>query len=345
MARKFGTGSASRVGATGKIDESETNSDKWAGSVAAQIATSTQVKELLTKTIPVDYVYCDPENPRKLAISQQDLINIAKKHPIDKACLAVDNSTDWIEDYVNEVGQSEQLDGKALGDFESLVNFASALKSSDRLLHPIVVWREESTFHLIAGERRLLTHILLGEKFIAARILDQRYDRAQIDTLQWEENVQRVDMTLWERVDHVRKLLEAGEGTQKTSVTKLSKILGRSRAESQRYLAVLRYSDPIIMTAIEQGRVNDLKTAAAFAQLSLDEIQQKLGQTPKDIKVKAPIKITDKTAIKGMAKIIRAAAAQLKLSDSIDEFNLHKSKELTQALSVLLAEVEHESNH
>lgn len=344
MAKKFGAGSA-RVGATSKIDENATNTAKWAGSVAAQLATSSNVKEIMTKTIPVDYVFCDPENPRKLAINQAKIIEIAQKHPIDRSRLSIDETTDWIEDYVNQVAQAEQLEGKALGDFESIVTFAAALKSAERLLHPIVVWREESMFHLIAGERRLLTHILLGEKFIAARILEERYERSQIDALQWEENVQRVDMTLWERVDHVHKLLEAGEGVRQTSVTKLSKILGRSRAESQRYLAVLRYPYKVLLNAIEQGRVTDLKTAAALAQLSQDEIEQRLGQAPKPEKQKPALKINDKNAIKGLAKIIKAAATQLNKSDLLDDYNLSKSKDLTQALNHLLAEVTHESDH
>lgn len=344
MARKFGAG-PSRVGATSKVDEAETNTAKWAGSVAAQIATSSHVKEIMTKTIPVGYVFCDPENPRKLAITQDEIIDIASAHPIDKECLAVDEGTDWIETYVTKVAKARQLSGKALGDFESIVTFAAALKSADRLLHPIVVWREESMFHLIAGERRLLTHILLGEKFIAARILDKRYERSQIDALQWEENVQRVDMTLWERVDHVRKLLNAGDGIHGTSVTKLSKILGRSRAESQRYLAVLRYPSPILLDALEAGRLGDLKTAAALAQCSQEEIEQRLGQAPKPEKAKPAIKINDKNAVKSLAKILKAAATQLNKSDILDDYNLSKARDLNQAINHLIAEVAHDSGH
>jgi len=335
MARKFGSSNTNRVG-TGKIDQSESAGEKWAGSVAAQVATAASIKAIMAKTIPVNYVLCDPQNPRKLALSQTQIIAIAQQYPLDPKLLQVEDATDWIEDYVARVGQGEQLTGKAIGDLESLVSFAAALKTADRLLHPIVVWRDESTFHLIAGERRLLAHILLGESHIAARILEQQYSRAEIDTLQWEENVHRVDMSLWERVDHVKKLLEAEAGIAATSVTKLSKILGRSRAESQRYLVVLRYPSPLLLDAIQTGRVGDLKSAAALAQLNSNELQQKLfGASTPEIR-KASIKFNDKAQGQAFAKLLKAAAKQLKLEASIKQIDLDSTAGINEALAILI---------
>lgn len=335
MARKFGSSNLNRVG-TGKVDQNESGGEKWAGSVAAQVATAASIKAIMAKTIPVNYVQCDPENPRKLALSQQQIVAIAQRYPLDQKLLQVEDATDWIEDYVALVGQGEQLSGKAIGDLESLVSFAAALKSADRLLHPIVVWRDESTFHLIAGERRLLAHILLGESHIAARILEQQYTRAEIDTLQWEENVHRVDMSLWERVDHVKKLLEAEEGIAATSVTKLSKILGRSRAESQRYLVVLRYPSPLLLDAIQQGRVGDLKSAAALAQLAPDALQAKLFNSAGPAARKATIKFGDKKQSQAFSVLLKAAAKQLKMETAIKQIDLDTAAGINEALALLI---------
>lgn len=343
MARKFGTTSANRVG-TGKVDQQESGTEKWAGSVAAQVATAANVKGILTKTIPVAYVICDPENPRKLALTQEQITKIATLYPLDKSQLQVDDPSDWIEDYVSRVGEAEQLTGKALGDLESLVGFAAALKSADRLLHPVVVWRDESTFHLIAGERRLLAHILLGESNIAARIVEEGYSRAEIDTLQWEENIHRVDMSLWERIDHIKKLLEAGEGVKKTSVTKLSKILGRSRAECQRYLAVLRYPTKLLSNAISSGRVNDLKVAAALAQLSPAELEAKLnGTAPEKVAVRPSVKFSNKEQAPQFGQLIKAAAKQLKMDNLIKESDLASPAGINEAIALLVAELEERS--
>lgn len=343
MARKFGNTQNNRVG-TGKIDQQESGTEKWAGSVAAQVATAANVKGILTKTVPVAYVICDPENPRKLTLTQEQITKIAAAYPFDKTQLQIDDPSDWLEDYVTRVGEAEQLTGKALGDLESLVGFAAALKTADRLLHPIVVWREESTFHLIAGERRLLAHILLGESNIAARIVEQGYSRAEIDTLQWEENVHRVDMSLWERVDHIQKLLEAGEGVKKTSVTKLSKIIGKSRAESQRYLAVLRYPTKALLNAISSGKVSDLKTAAALAQLTPSELEVKLsGTTGKAVDTKPSIKFANKDKIPQFGQIIKAAAKQLKMDALIKEADLDSPKGINDTIALLVAELEERS--
>ena len=339
MARKFGSASGNRV-STGKIDQNESNTEKWAGSVAAQVATAASIKAIVAKTIPVSYIVCDPENPRKLALSQAQITDIASQYPLDANLFDADEGTDWIEDYVAKVVAGTGLTGKAVGDLESLVAFAASLKSADRLLHPIVVWREESTFHLIAGERRLLAHLLLGESHIAARILDQQYSRHQIDTLQWEENVHRQDMSLWERVDHVKKLLQADEGIQQTSVTKLSKILGRSRAESQRYLAVLRYPDSLLLNAIQAGKLNDLKSAAAFAQLPPDQLQLKLSGIKQAIKPKASIKLSDKSHAAPVALLLKAAAKQLKLESSLESLNLTKAVDINEAINRLIAAVQ-----
>lgn len=343
MARKFGTTSTNRVG-TGKVDQQESGTEKWAGSVAAQVATAANVKGILTKTIPVSYVICDPENPRKLALTQEQITKIAAEYPFDRNQLQVDDTSDWIEDYVSRVGEAEELAGKSLGDLESLVGFAAAIKSADRLLHPIVVWRDESTFHLIAGERRLLAHILLGELNIAARIVEQGYSRSEIDTLQWEENIHRVDMSLWERVDHIKKLLEAGEGVKKTSVTKLSKILGRSRAECQRYLAVLRYPTKLLSNAISSGKVNDLKVAAAFAQLSSADLEAKLnGTAPEKIAAKTTVKFGNKEQAPKFGQLIKAAAKQLKMDNLIKEIDLKSPTGINEAVALLVAELEERS--
>jgi ParB/RepB/Spo0J family partition protein len=339
MARKFGTPQTNRV-STGKIDQQDSGTEKWAGSVAAQVATAANVKGILTKTIPVAYVICDPENPRKLAVSQEQITQIANKYPFNKDHLEKDDPSDWIDEYLYRVTDGEKLNGKAFGDLESLVGFAATLKSADRLLHPVVVWRDESTFHLIAGERRLLAHVLLGETNIAARIVEQGYSRSEIDTLQWEENVHRVDMSLSERVDHVKKLLEAGEGVQKTSVTQLSKLLGRSRAECQRYLVVLRYPSDILLNAISAGKISDLKAAAALAQLSPKDLEAKLDGSHSKVTSKPLIKFSDKKQAPQFGQIIKAAAKQLKLDALIKDADLATPAGINEAINLLVAELE-----
>lgn len=334
MKRKFTTVS------TGRVNDAESGSEKWAGSAAAQVATAENVKSILTKTIPVDFVICDPENPRKLDLTLEQVKTISNKYPLDLAKIEVDESTDWIDQYVLSVSVNEGLSVKATADLESLVGFAAALKSSTRLLHPIVVWRDESTFHLIAGERRLLAHVLLREIYIAARITDHG-SRSEIDILQWEENVHRVDMSLWERVAHVKRIVEASDGVEKTTVTKLAKILGKSRADCQRYLVVLRYPTNLLIDSIQSGKVNDLKLAASLAQISPADLQAKLSGGKGEGNTSKPFfKFTAREKAPQMGVLLMAAAKSLNMENVIADLDFTKTEAINAAIVSLVAELE-----
>lgn len=338
MAKKFG---GNRAG-TGSI-KSETStgsSEKWAGAAKAQVQTASNVKGVLTKTIPIDYVSTDPENPRKLAVNCEQIKELATRFPMNLEAMSAQDPSDWVEEYQDMIGQKSGLTGKSLGDALSIIQFAAALKSPDRMINPITVWQDESQFHLIAGERRFLAHIMLGAGNIAARITQSSIARTEIDTLQWEENVHRENMSLWEKLDRVNKLLTAGEGIQKSSVTKLSKIIGRSRAEAQRYLSVLRYPNKALVKAIETGKIGDLKQAAKLAQLPEEQLLLILSDDKQSVRETKPaIKLARHANTKGLAKVIQAAAAQLNAQEMLSHYNLSKPQQLAAALEALSEEV------
>ena len=76
MARKLGVKNT-RAG-TGSISSSSTtqNTEKWVGSVAEQLAEQSKQKDDIVKSIPIDYIKTDQDNPRKLKID----IELVKKN-------------------------------------------------------------------------------------------------------------------------------------------------------------------------------------------------------------------------------------------------------------------------
>ncbi|GAB3102695.1 ParB N-terminal domain-containing protein [Aestuariicella hydrocarbonica] len=334
MAKKFG---GKRAGTGSIISESNTeNAEKWAGAAKAQVETAQKVKGVLTKTIPIDYITTDPDNPRKLAVNQAQVKELAIKFPMDLDALSSEDPSDWLEDYAELLTQESGLSGKALGDVLSIAQFAAALKTPERMINPITVWQDESQFHLIAGERRFLAHILLGARNIAARIQQNNIARNEIDALQWEENVHRENMNLWEKMDRVKKLLEAGEGVQKTSVTKLSKIIGRSRAEAQRYLSVLRYPNKALVMAVEKGKITDLKRAAQLAQMPEEQVLSIINGDKSAVRETKPaIKLARHANTRGLSKLLQAAAIQLNAQELLDDYDLNKQPQLAAALEAL----------
>lgn len=334
MVKKFGTKNTSRAG-TGTIDKEESNSEKWASATASQLKNS--VSNILVKNLPISYIKADQDNPRKLKIDVSLIKDIETKYSI-KTYLKNEEDNDWIEEYVDKVVKEFKLEGKQIGDFTSIVEFAAVLKSPKRLLHPIVVWQEDSIFHLISGERRLLTHVLLGEGHISSRISEEKLTENEIDVLQWEENVHREDMTLFERTTRIEKLINGTYGLSKISVRKLAKVSGLSVADSQRYLVIIRYPSEILLKAIEEGKVEGLQKAAALAQLSNDDLKLKLAgeYITKKTSPKPTIKISKDADHDVMKKMINVIVKEFEAESVLENLDLNKSKDLNLAFNSLI---------
>lgn len=341
--KKFGVG-AKRAG-TGTVDEAASNSHRWATSAAGQMKTASAVVTLNVKRIPVSYVREDDDNPRKLAVSVTDMRDVASQHPLDRERLSRDDDI-YLEEYLEQVEASGRLQGKAVADFRSLAGFAFALKSADRLMHPIVVWQQDTQFHLIAGERRLLAHILLAEPAIDARIHDAAPAPFAKYLLQWEENIHRDDLSLFEKIENLRQLVDswkAEKGVQAISVNQFARLSGLPRSVAQRYLAVIRCPSPALLAAIESGQVSNIKQAANIAALPAKDIEASLGsqktQKPAGQGASSSVRVGRAQDYRAVSFLIKAAAEKLDdqaLTAELDSLDLSRQKDLNRAFAILL---------
>ncbi len=343
--KKFG---AKRAG-TGTVDESASSSLRWTTSAAEQIKAAGGVVALNVKRIPVKYIREDALNPRKLALSADDIGALAQRFPIDRERLNRDDDA-YLDEYLEQIEADGGLSGKAVGDLQSIAAFAFALKSADRLLHPIVVWQNDSQFNLIAGERRLLAHLLLGEPMIDARIREAAPSALEKYLLQWEENIHRDDLSLFEKIDNLRQLMEAwksGKGVQAISVNQFATLSGLPRSVAQRYLAVIRCPSPLLIEAIEAGQVTNIKRAAQIAVLSVAEIKELLGpQKPVSKSAQgagSSLRVGRAKDYRAVSYLIKAAAEKLDdeaLTAELDGLDLSRQKDLNRAFEVLLARID-----
>lgn len=83
---------------------------------------------------------------------------------------------------------------KDLGDIESL---AKSMASSSGLINAVTITKEG---RLVAGERRLAAARLLGWQVIDARVVDNLHDAVTLLTAERDENTERKEMTVSERV-------------------------------------------------------------------------------------------------------------------------------------------------
>ncbi len=303
MAKKLGTGKIESIG----------DSRKWAVGVKSQIAGATQHKGLNARFVPMSQITLDPANPRRLAITPDKVRELVAEHPLDPAWLKVEIQNDWWDEYLAGIGS--ELSGKALTDFQDTLLLALSIKSHDRLINPITVYAEESgtDLRLIAGERRFLAHTILGEDMIAARILSHRPDDLEKDLLQWEENNQRLELTLHEQLVNLERLVVGWEKqrSKRLSVSDLVALAGLPRVTAHRYLTVIRCPHAALKEAIESGRVTSLKQAGHLATLSAKELDSALNPTQQQAKSKPIFRIARRSDYSPVKAVLKAAAEQL----------------------------------
>lgn len=343
--KKFG---AKRAG-TGTVDTTAANTLRWATSAATQIQAAGGVVALNVKRIPVRYIREDEQNPRKLVLGSADVRALAERFPIDRERLLADDDA-YLEEYIERVEAEAPLTGKAVSDFLSIASFAFALKSADRLLHPIVVWQNDTQFHLIAGERRLLAHILLSEPTIDARIRDGAPNGLEKYLLQWEENIHRDDLSLFEKIDNLRQLMEAwkaGKGVQAISVNQFAALSGLPRSVAQRYLAVIRCPSPLLLAAIEAGQVTNIQQAARIAAMPTGEIEALLSARKPTKSAGlggvSSVRVGRAHDYRAVSFLVKAAAEKLDddaLTARLDRLDLSKQKDLNRAFEILLTRID-----
>lgn len=116
---------------------------------------------------------------------------------------------------------------RQLGD---LVELAASIKSVG-LLQPLLVRRDNGTFHLIAGERRLAASKLAGKKDIEVKVVDQD-EKERLESL-LVENLHRLDIDPLDEADGYRRLTELG-----LKQAEIAKKVGRSEAHISKRLAL-----------------------------------------------------------------------------------------------------------
>lgn len=201
--------------------------------------------ELHIEIIPIRKISLDPENPRDLVLGFDDLY---------KGLLEADKHFK-----------------RKTAEKESLSSLASSIKSQG-IINPIVVYKYHDQYRLIAGERRTLASIIAERVDIPAKVLTTRPDQLKLSLIQWIENIEREDLTLWERLNNLEKILFAyaehkNINIKDISPTDLKNLLGCSLQHAVNYHHLLN-SPEILKTQIQQGEIKNIDKAAFISKSS-----------------------------------------------------------------------------
>jgi len=249
-------------------------------SIAAALATSGSDQEGGYEQIAVERIQPDPENPRRLGLD-----------PANPAA----------------IGEDDPERERKLEALEYIKDLAVSIESVG-LNQPITVYRHGSMFRIATGERRFLAHRLLNKPTIKTIILKER--PSQLRLLQWVENFQRQDLSLWERLENLKKVFEEASnvGRESDSAEQVRELTGLKRSQAFQYLAVLRGPEDVV-SAIADGRLNSLTAAADIARMhdpvararAIREVEAGGGAVTKALP--APAKKAQKMA--GRPKLVR----------------------------------------
>lgn len=208
---------------------------------------------LNVEVVPIKKIELDLHNPRELHLELHELPQGPSK-----------------DDPLYELKQNEM---------HNLASLAHSIKEQG-LLNPVIVYRQADRYRLVAGERRTLASKLAGLEDIQAKILEQKPNPLKLAMVQWAENIERSDLSLWERLRNLEKILEAYVQEKATTfdrvtATELSGLLGCSLPHAANYKQVLSAPDDL-KNYIKLNKLKNLEKAALIASQSEQDVREKL---------------------------------------------------------------------
>jgi ParB family transcriptional regulator, chromosome partitioning protein len=210
--------------------------------------------ELHIEIIPLRKIRLDSDNPRDLLLSFEDL-------------------------YGEYSGTSDEIKRKK-EEKSALSSMSKSIKEQG-IINPVVVYKHGDQYRLIAGERRTLASIIAEKIDIPAKILTAKPDQLKLSLIQWIENIEREDLSLWERLRNLEKIV--GAYTVKESktlsdftATNLAQLLGCSIQQATNYKSILNAPDEL-KNHIQLNEISNIEKAALISK-SPKSIQNELIQ-------------------------------------------------------------------
>lgn len=198
--------------------------------------------QLRYEVIPLSKIKLDPSNPRKLALKLDDIK----------------------EDIVLE--SHDPLYDRKKKELDGIKSLATSIKKQG-VRNAVEVYKDGVHYRLISGERRVLASLLAGKEDIPARIIDDQPSEFDIRYLQWIENIEREDLSIWERLQNVQQLITAYAQNEQVTVTAtlLKDLIGCSLPHAMTYLAVLQ-APMDVQQLLQENVLTNLEKAALLSK-------------------------------------------------------------------------------
>jgi ParB family transcriptional regulator, chromosome partitioning protein len=200
-----------------------------------------QIGDLNVEHIPLNRIDVDIENPRRTGFTSENILDFdeANNHDPNKKRI-------W----------------------DGLQSLAVSIQSIG-VQQAIKVYRYRDRFRIAFGERRYLASLIANKETIPAWILHEK--PKNLRAIQYVENMQREDLTTWERIQNVQGIISESEPKEggHISITYLTELSGMSRSRASHYLSILSGPDDV-KELIRTGLVNNLEKGGYLSRIDDD---------------------------------------------------------------------------
>lgn len=194
--------------------------------------------------------------------SALERIKANAKNQSNKNILQSNINEDILELDIDSI-QTNPFQPRKKFDEESILELANSIKESG-LIQPISVAKNKEKTILIAGERRLRAHKILGLSKIKANILFNVND-SKLKELSLIENIQRDNLSLIEEAIAYNELKKDG-----FSLRDIEKKTGKSKTRVGELLKLLNFEEECIEYILE-NKLNTLTTLLNIVKLPLKD--------------------------------------------------------------------------
>lgn len=226
-----------------------------------------QTSKYENQTVLLDKIIIDETNPRSLKVEASEIIRVLKGSSIEKRSNTESGLNDAIDIIKKEIVINKVSETEKLKELASLKELALGILKNG-LMHPVVVYKNNDIYKLVAGERRYLAHLLLCEEYIETRTLIKQPNGLTKKVTQWVENFQRDDLTPFGKVLNVQQLLneykESSDVKADITPSILADIGCIPKSSASYYLQAAR-APKDVLEALERGDISSVRKAAAIA--------------------------------------------------------------------------------
>ncbi len=156
--------------------------------------------------------------------------------------------------------------------FEAIDELANSIKENG-LIQPIAVVKTDKGYMIISGERRYRACQSIGLKTIKAHTIQA--DEKKVQELALVENIQRDDLTDFEKAKFINQLWASGYYAKKQD---LAKAIGKSPTYISKVFKAIKISDEIIADIEEHKKDIGLEVLQELSNVKDKDVQLQLYQ-------------------------------------------------------------------